>query len=75
MISGAYQDSECFNGEVQTWQYLPGGYFLRPPETFNGGAEAIANVETTWFLREQSASLEMTSDICFYSPPLEESED
>jgi len=75
MIAGAYQHSECFNGIAQTWQYGPGGYFLRPPETFNGGAEAVATAETTWFMREQSASLEVSSDVCFYTEPLEPSED
>ena len=75
MVSGAYQDSECFNGVVQTWQYLPGGYFLRPPETYSGGSEAMATAETIWFLREQTSSIEMTSDICFYSEPLEETRD
>jgi hypothetical protein len=71
MLYGEYQDSECFNGEAQTWQYLPGGYFLRPPETYNGGPEAIATLESAWFLREQSAGVESTTDVCIYTPPLQ----
>jgi glyoxylate utilization-related uncharacterized protein len=69
MLSGEFQDSECFNGEAQTWQYSPGGYFLRPPDTYSGGPEAIATTETIWFIREQSAGSELTSDVCFYEPP------
>ena len=70
MLSGQYQDSECFNGESQTWEYLPGGYFLRPPETYSGGAEAIATLESTWFLREQSAGVELASEFCIFTPSL-----
>jgi len=74
MFSGQYQDSECFNGEAQTGQYLPGGYFLRPPEIFSGGPKALATTESTWFLREQSAAAVQTSDVCIYTPPAEEEE-
>ena len=70
MLSGEYQDSECFNGESQTWQYLPGGYFLRPPETYSGGPEAVAMLESTWFLREQSFGAELASEFCIFTPPL-----
>ncbi len=72
MLSGQYQDSECFNGEPQTWRYMPGGYFLRPPEIYSGGPEAVATTATTWFLREQSAGEVLTSAVCFYTPPAEE---
>lgn len=72
MLSGQYQDSECFNGEPETWQYRPGGYFLRPPEIYSGGPEAVATTESTWFLREQSAGELQTSAVCFYTPPAEE---
>ena len=71
MLSGAYRDSECFNGEALTWDYLPGGYFLRPPDSFNGGPAAVASSTATWFMRERSAGLELTSDICFYTAPRE----
>ena len=72
MLSGQYQDSECFNGEPQTSQYSPGGYFLRPPEIYSGGPDAIATTTTTWFLREQSASEVLTSAVCFFTPPADE---
>ncbi len=74
MTTGQFQDSECFNGEAKTWQYSPGGYFLRPPNTLNGGPDAIATTETIWFLREQQAGEESTSPVCFYTPPAEEDE-
>lgn len=72
MVSGQYQESECFNGEPQTGQYQPGGYFLRPPDTYSGGPEAVATTETIWFLREQSEGVELASAVCFYVPPVEE---
>jgi len=72
MIAGQYQHSECFNGEAQTWQYTPGGYFLRPPETYSGGPEALATTTTTWILREQSAGDVLTSEECYFTPPAQE---
>ena len=72
MVSGQYQESECFNGKAQTWKYLPGGYFLRPPGIYSGGPEAVATTEATWFLREQSAGEVLTSTVCIYTPPAEE---
>ncbi len=74
MYSGHYQDSECLNGESQTWHYLPGGYFLRPPEVWSGGPEALATTESTWLLREQSAAAAQTADECVYTPPAAEAE-
>ena len=50
LFAGQYQDSECFNGESQTWHYSPGGYFLRPPEVWSGGPEALASTESRWLL-------------------------
>ena len=74
MVAGQFQDSECFNGEARTWQYTPGGYFLRPPDVLNGGPESAASTATTWFLREQQAGEESTSPVCFYTPPAEDDE-
>lgn len=54
LMSGNVQHSECVNGEIHTWQYLPGGYFYRPANTINGGPEAVATVESVWLLREAS---------------------
>jgi hypothetical protein len=72
MMSGEYQESECFNGESLTWQYLPGGFFLRPPDIFSGGPEAVATSEAIWFLREQSAGEEVTSAACLDTSPEED---
>lgn len=56
LLRGAYQHSECVEGEVLTWQYTPGGYFRRPPGTINGGPDAGAANESVWFLREPAAA-------------------
>lgn len=69
MLSGQYQHSECFNGEALTWQYAPGGYFQRPPDTYSGGPEAFATTRTIWFLREQAGSEESTIPECVFVPP------
>jgi hypothetical protein len=52
LVSGSYQHSECASGSAYTWQYLPGGYFFRPPGVVNGGPESKANSEAVWFLRQ-----------------------
>lgn len=75
LVSGEFQDSECFNGESQSWHYTTGGYFLRPPDAYNGGPEATATIEATWFLREQSAGVVSQSGICFYAPPADPDDD
>ena len=64
LVSGSYQHSECVLGEIHTWQYLPGGYFYRPPETINGGPDAAALTESTWLLRETAAGTETTVPAC-----------
>lgn len=64
MVSGSYQHSECVNGVAQTWQYAPGGYFLRPGGAVSGGPEASASSETIWLLREKVASRNTTHDAC-----------
>ena len=52
LVNGRYRHSECVAGEVHTGDYLPGGYFYRPPGTINGGPEAAATSESIWLLRE-----------------------
>ena len=52
LVSGNQQYSECINGEVNTWVYSPGGYFLRPPNTIHGGPDALAYTDAVWLLRE-----------------------
>ncbi len=64
MLAGLYTHSECMNGEPQTWQYLPGGYFYRPGGVINGGPEAAAASETVWLLREKVASKNATFSTC-----------
>ncbi len=64
MLAGAYTHSECMNGEPQTWQYLPGGYFYRPGGVINGGPEAAATSETLWLLREKVAAKYATFADC-----------
>ena len=52
LVSGNQQYSECINGEVETWAYTPGGYFLRSPNTMSGGPEAVAYTDAVWLVRE-----------------------
>ena len=51
-LRGAYRHSECFEGEPQTWDYAPGGYFRRPSGIVNGGPESQAIQPSVWFFRE-----------------------
>ncbi|MFQ5609118.1 MAG: cupin domain-containing protein [Woeseiaceae bacterium] len=74
MLSGQYQHAECFNGEALTWQYAPGGYFLRPPEMYNGGPEAVATTRTIWFMREQEGGEELTIPNCAIVPTVQDSD-
>lgn len=68
LISGNYQHSECVLGEVHTWQYLADGYFSRPPQTINGGPEAMALTESVWLLRETMAGADDTVAGCTMPP-------
>ena len=52
LVSGNQQYAECVNGEIESWQYAPGGYFYRPANTINGGPESFALTDSTWLLRE-----------------------
>lgn len=64
LARGEYQDSECVDGEVHTWTYMPGGYFYRPGDAISGGPEAHAITESVWILRERTAASESTRDAC-----------
>ncbi len=64
LVSGAYQHSECVQGETHTWQYTPGGYFFRPAGTINGGPESLATAESVWLLREAGSGEEQTVPAC-----------
>lgn len=69
LIVGMYVHSECFNGETQTGQYLPGGYFHRPAGTVNGGPDSSALTQTVWFLRELSGGETSVVDACLPTAP------
>jgi len=68
LVDGDYQHSECVAGEVETWQYLRGGYFYRPADTINGGPESNASSESVWFLREVANGTEVTVPACVETP-------
>lgn len=51
LLSGRVVDTECVAGEAATFEYLPGGYFHRPPGAIHGGPEATTAVGAVWFLR------------------------
>jgi len=68
LIAGNYQHSECLAGIAATWQYLPGGYFFRPPGTISGGPEAAASSDAIWLLREVTHGTEQTVAACVSSP-------
>ena len=64
LLGGSFQQSECVAGEIHTWQYTPGGYFYRPPNTINGGPDARALTESVWLLREVEGGVEQTVPAC-----------
>ena len=68
LVNGRYRHSECVAGEVHTGDYLPGGYFYRPPGTINGGPEAAATSESIWLLREPARGTEETVPACRAMP-------
>jgi hypothetical protein len=64
LVSGAYTESECSGAEVVTADYLPGGYFARPPGAIHGGPAAGTSAGATWLLRVQAADQEEVVDSC-----------
>ncbi len=56
-LSGNYRHSECVDGDVLTYDYLPGGYFARPAGAIHGGPQALATTPSVWYLREMSKSV------------------
>ncbi len=68
LLQGTYQHSECVQGEVNTGEYLAGGYFYRPGGTINGGPEAMATSEATWLLRETDAGRHQAVPACVETP-------
>jgi quercetin dioxygenase-like cupin family protein len=51
LLSGAVVGSECVAGKAATSEYLPGGYFHRPPGAIHGGPAATTLVGATWLMR------------------------
>ncbi len=64
LVAGEYQDSECVDGEANTWIYTSGGYFYWPAGAVSGGPEAQAIRESVWVLRERVGSVEAVIDAC-----------
>jgi quercetin dioxygenase-like cupin family protein len=54
LLSGMHRHSECVEGEVATHDYMPGGYFARPPGAIHGGPEAKATATSVWYLRRMA---------------------
>ena len=64
LVTGHYQHSECVEGTVFTSQYTPGGYFLRPADTRNGGPLSGGETDAIWFLREASGGTHEVAPGC-----------
>ena len=64
LISGSMTESECFEGEPVTAEYLPGGYFYRPAETLSGGPESGTTTSAVWFHRVQADPTIQEVPIC-----------
>ena len=69
LMSGNQQYSECVNGKVETWSYMPGGYVLRPADTIHGGPDAVAYTDATWFNREAEPGVSTTWPTCVAAEP------
>ena len=53
LVSGAITYSECVDGMSAAGQYLPGGYFHRPPGATHAGPETATESGAVWYLRVQ----------------------
>ena len=51
LLSGQYRHSECAPDGIVRGEYLEGGYFLRPPNSVNGGPDAAAVQTSVWLMR------------------------
>jgi len=51
LLSGSFTESDCIEGDSVTGQYLPGGYFYRPPGAIHGGPESVTTEGAVWFMR------------------------
>lgn len=64
LVSGTYRHSECVGGEVATHEYVPGGYFARPPGAIHGGPEAMAITSSVWYLRRTGKGVVQAVPAC-----------
>ena len=69
LLSGSYRHSECVDGEVLTHDYLPGGYFARPPGAVHGGPEAVATSSSVWYLRRMGKGAVQSVPACSTAAP------
>jgi len=51
LLSGSIRYSECSGGVAGTDEYLPGGYFHRPPGVVHAGPDTGTTTIATWYLR------------------------
>jgi len=64
LVTGNQQYAECLNGEIELWQYAPGGYFYRPENTISGGPDSVALTDAIWLMRETSRGDAMVWSSC-----------
>ena len=69
LLSGNYRHSECVDGEALTYDYLPGGYFARPPGAIHGGPEAMAVSSSVWYLRRMGKGTVQSVPDCTVAAP------
>jgi hypothetical protein len=69
LVTGNQQYSECINGDISAFQYMPGGYFYRPADTISGGPESLALTDAIWVMRETSKGDVTTWPACVAQPP------
>ena len=51
LLLGQYWHSECGAEGIVPGEYLPGGFFLRPAGSVNGGPDSVAIQTSVWLMR------------------------
>ena len=64
LVSGAVTSSECVAGKPVTADYVPGGYFMRPPGAVHGGPAESTASGATWLLRIPGPAATNTQPAC-----------
>jgi quercetin dioxygenase-like cupin family protein len=64
LLSGKVMESECVDGETVTAEYLPGGYFYRPPNAIHGGPASGTTKGAVWLLRTSGQETTVTVAAC-----------